>query len=614
MHSQLLRPPSPSPSPSSGRVRTRLSLTRQLLIFQLSLLAIVLVAVTAISLEQTTTNFNSVQQRRMLAVAEYSAANPLLRSILSATTGLAVPRTIGPSDGLDGVEAANQRLTGPVESLRTTTGVDELLVTDAAGRVLASPADPRLLGRIEHPSDSPNSDGAWAGVAPIGEVDHVVARVPVLDNAGRLVGMIIAGRRMPPLSGLLAAAAPNLLTYLGVAGILGAAGSWWLAARVKRQTLGLEPEQIARLAEHREAMLHGIREGVIAVDADGVITLANDSAHTLLSLPDDAEGRSIDDVGLDAEAVLALRSHRTLASDSPLVNNGVLLVLNQTTIRPPNSIPEVVTTLRDRTELVTLQRDLGSSQQATDTLRAQTHEFANRLHTISMLIQLGDADAAVDYIDAVTRDRSELDRDVLTRLQEPSVAALVIAKASLARERGAELSLSQDSALPRVDGLLGADLVTVIGNLVDNAVDAVTGATVRVVSLDIRVINVDAHRSGTEPEATHRAEVRITVADSGPGIQPELLGHMFEAGVTSKTTVVSDAGSDDAHRDGANNHSAHHGYGLAIVRLVATRRGGTVDYRHNHGTVFEAVLPVHPDTAVPAEPARTLALNGAHHA
>ena len=633
MHSQALRPPSPfssrSPTSSPSRGRTRLSLTRQLLIFQLSLLAIVLVAVTAISLEQTHSTFNSVQQRRMLAVAEYSAANPLVRSILSTNAGLTLPRTIGSSDGLTDASAPIQRLAAPVEALRTPTGVDELLVTNATGRVLASPADPRLLGSTVRPSgltdhSGPDFDGAWAGVSPINDVDHVVARVPVLDNAGHLVGMIVAGRQMPPLSGLLAAAAPNLLTYLGVAGILGAAGSWWLAARVKRQTLGLEPEQIARLVEHREAMLHGIREGVVAVDADGVITLANDSARALLGLPDDAEGRSIDDVGLDEEAVLALRSHRTLASDTALVNNGVLLVLNQTTIRPPRSTPEVVTTLRDRTELVTLQRDLGSSKQVTDTLRAQTHEFANRLHTISMLIQLGDADEAVDYIDTVTRDRSELDRDVLTRVLEPSVAALVIAKASLARERGAELTLSPDSALPRVDALLGADLVTVIGNLVDNALDAVTGAATRVVTLDIRAVSGEPLHGEHAVDETTVAEVHVTVSDSGPGIQPALLGHVFEAGVTSKRPLVSSPGSPDAPRDSADNDgggsgsggsgstdsadSAHHGYGLAIVRLVATRRGGTVDYRHNHGTVFEAVLPV------PSVHPKTLALNEATYA
>ena len=191
--------------PAAGPPRPRLSLTRQLLVFQLSLLAIVLVAVTAISLEQTRTTFESMQQRRMLAVAEYAAANPLLRSILSAGSDTGVGSDAGA--GTDPVESRPQRLAAPVETLRTTTGVDELLVTDPIGRVLASPADPRLLGgslRLEGPR--PASDGSWSGVAPLGTVSHVVARVPVLDNAGRLVGMIVAGRQVPAFAGLLATA------------------------------------------------------------------------------------------------------------------------------------------------------------------------------------------------------------------------------------------------------------------------------------------------------------------------------------------------------------------------------------------------------------------------
>ncbi len=529
----------------SGIRSSRLSLTRQLLLFQLSLIALVLVAVTAISLEQARSGFESGARRRMLTVAEYTAANPLVRSLLDSS---AVP----------------QQFSMPVETLRITTGVDQLIVTDAVGRIIASPADPRLLATDLAIDPTPDeSDAGWAGVAPIGTRDHVVAQVPVLSNSGLLVGSVVAARQFPTVDVLLVSAAPNLITYVGVAGVLGVVGSLLLAARVKRQTLGLEPEQIGRLVEHRDAMIHGIREGVIAVDTDGFITLANDSARTLLGLPADSEGRAIDTVGLDAEAVRALRRQEGGEIDTVLVNRGVLLVLNQTLIHPPRSLPVVVTTLRDRTELVTLQHDLGSSRQATDTLRAQTHEFANRLHTISMLMQLGDTDAAVEYVDAVTRDRTELDNSVLTRLQEPAVAALVIAKTSLARERGATLVLSAESALARVDADLLSDLVTVIGNLVDNALDAVTGTSERTVRLDVLAV----------PGA---AAVQVTVRDSGPGIDTALLDRVFEVGVTSKSALVG----EDAH-----------GYGLAIVRLVATRRGGSVSYRAENGTVFEAVLP-----------------------
>ncbi|HWU45854.1 MAG TPA: ATP-binding protein [Humibacter sp.] len=547
---------------AKSATHTRLGLTRQLLIFQLTLLAIVLVAVTAISLEQARSNFASGQQRRMLAVAEYSAAVPLLRKALAD-------------------DSRWQSLTVQTESLRATTGVDQLIVTDVSGRVVASPVDPRVLRTtLSLRPAAQRSNGGWAGPAQLGRDSYVVAQVPVLADDGRFIGTVIAAREFPDLAGLLAGAAPDLLTYLSVAGILGAAGSWWLANRVKRQTLGLEPEQIARLVEHREAMLRGIREGVVAVDSDGVITLVNDSARELLGLPVDAVGRGVDDVGLDAEAIRVLRADSEGARDVALVNAGTLLVVNRTTIHLPRSRPEVVTTLRDRTELVTLQHDLGSSIQATNTLRAQTHEFANRLHTISMLMQLGDTAAAVDYIDAVSRDRLHLDSSVLSRISDPAVAALCIAKASLAAERGATLALTAQSSLPRVDETLSADLVTVIGNLVDNALDAVTGAPVRRVEVEIRGVG------GPEPaerRAEGVAEVRVRVRDSGPGVATALAERMFEVGATSK----------------AGDADGRHGFGLAIVQLVATRRGGRVGYENDEGAVFEAVLPASPGGPAP---------------
>lgn len=537
---------------------SRLSLTRQLLLFQLTLLGIVLVAVTATTLEQTSSIFASGQQRRMLTVAEYSAAIPTLRSALDN-------------------ELAPELLASLAESLRTSTDVDHLIVTDADGLVLASPASPELVGEANLIGATPSSfGGAWAGVARIAEVPHIVASVPVFSTGSELVGRVIAGRESLTIGALLADAAPNLLTYLGVAGTLGVVGSWWIAARVKRQTLGLEPDQIARLVEHREALLHGIREGVIGVDSDGVITLATDSARNLLSLPDDAEGLSIDEVGLDEEAVRVLRSHGPNDRDVALVNRGALLVLNQATIRPPRSKSEVVTTLRDRTELVTLQNELGKSLLATDTLRAQTHEFTNRLHTISTLIQLGDTAEVVTYIDAVYRDTTVFDSTILTRIAEPAVAALLGAKSSLAREYGAKFTLTAESRLPRVDASMSTDLVTVIGILVDNALEAVKGATTRSVEVDVRPVNED----GT----SQLSEVRVAVRDSGPGVDATVADHMFEPGVTTKSSA---------------RNEADNGYGLAIVKLIVTRRNGRVSYQTERGAVFEAILPsAHPEESV----------------
>lgn len=534
------------PVTRNSKPRPRVSLSRQLLIFQFSLLAIVLLAVSATSIQQSQLNFNRDQQRRLLAVAEYSAAYPVVRFKLSADTAAV--------------------LSVQIESLRTTSGVDALIITDPDGRVLASPEDPRLMrATVLVPDEQAELARGWSGVAEIGSTTFVAARAPVLNDDGELVGVVIAANRYPTLQEMIARSAPDLLTYLGVAGVVGVLGSLWLARRMKRQTLGLEPVEIARLVEHREAMVHGIREGIIAVDSDGYISLANDSARHLLGLPHDAQGRHISDVGLDTRTVDALTSDGVADVDSLLVNRGVLLALNQTTIHPARSSPEVVTTLRDRTELVALQHELGSSQQTTDTLRAQAHEFANRLHTISMLIQLGDPEVAVDYINAVSRDSTKSYEDVIGKIGDPTVAAVLIAKMSLARERGAELVLTADSELPRVDEELSADIVTVLGNLIDNALDAVAAGPDRSVTIGVHDVRTDDGH-----------EVRIVVGDSGPGVDSGIIDRMFEPGVSSKPT-----GDVDSAR----------GFGLAIVNLVATRRGGSIALSSEAGAKFDVVLP-----------------------
>lgn len=530
--------------------RNRLSLIGQLLVFQFSLLTVVLLAVSATSLQQATLSFERSEGRRLLTVAEYTASLPVIRYRITT-------------------DAASRSLTPSVAALRTTTGVDSLILTRPDGYVLASPDDPRLSGTtLLVPDAQASQNRGWKGTASLGPDVHLVARAPVFADDGTFIGVALAGKRYPTVWQTITTAGPDLLTYLAVAGILGALGSVWFARRMKRQTLGLEPSEIATLVEHREAMLHGIREGVIAVDADGVITLANDSATQLLRLPADAAGRPVTDVGLDDAAVHALSRSDTDASDVLLINDGALLVLNQTQIHPTWSASETVTTLRDHTQLVSLQHELGTSKQSTDTLRAQTHDFANRLHTISMLIQLGEHDSAVQYIQAVSRDRTASHETVLQRIADPTIAAVLIAKMSLARERGAVLELSRTSTLGKVGDDLAADVVTVLGNLIDNAFDAVAlidDAESRKVLID--VLPGDA----SDPRADG---VRIAVHDSGPGVPPELSESLFLPKVSSKSTGGS------------------RGFGLSIVSLVVTRRGGRISVHNDNGARFEVDLPV----------------------
>ncbi len=249
-------------------------------------------------------------------------------------------------------------------------------------------------------------------------------------------------------------------------------------------------------------MLHSIREGVVAVSADGSVTVISDSARELLGLPADGAGRKVADLGLEPRVREALEA-RDDVRDEVLVVAGRVVVLNRNRVLHEGRQVGTVTTLRDRTELLAMQSELSARESITETLRAQTHEFNNQLHTISGLIQLEEYAELSQWIGAVTRRRAEITEEVTSHIDDPAVAALLIAKVSLAAERGIGLRLAEDAALPRLDPDLAADVGTVLGNLVDNAVDATVSAGGTSIAVQLR-------EDGDL--------VLVQVADSGAGV------------------------------------------------------------------------------------------------
>ncbi|SFA98448.1 Sensor_kinase_SpoOB-type, alpha-helical domain [Nocardioides alpinus] len=298
---------------------------------------------------------------------------------------------------------------------------------------------------------------------------------------------------------------------------------------------------------------------MFAVADDGTITVLSDSARELIGLDGDVEGRRVDDLDLDP-AIRGLLTDDAEIRDHVVVLGDRVLVVNRNPVLERGRRVASVTTLRDRTELLALQSELSARQSITNTLRAQTHEFHNQLHTISGLVQLGEYDEVSRLIGTLSRRRAEISDAVTAHVEDPAVAALLIAKTSLAAERGVDLRLSGDSDLPRLDPESSTDVGTVLGNLVDNAVDA---------SVSV---------GGTSVEVTlhlDEATVRLGVADTGPGVPPDRVGEIFRRGWSSKASTVEGRG-----------------VGLALVQVVCERRGGGVTVRAGEtgGAVFEAVL------------------------
>ncbi|MEU6100735.1 sensor histidine kinase [Streptomyces flaveolus] len=534
----------------------RHTLAGEMLVLQLAIVVVVLLAVAAVSLAQSKATFNRVEGRRVAALAEQLAATPLVRSQLLRP----VPQ---------------EALAPLVNSTRTQSGVTSVTVADAGGRIVSS-TDPTVVGARLPLADDAVEGRGWYGALTLGGSRELVAQVPVLGDTpatlGRHLGTVMVGEADPTVWQRLGGASSYLLAYLGIASGLGVAGSWLLARRVKRQTLGLEPREIAGLAEHREAMLYGIAEGVVALDPQHRLTLVNEMGRRLLDLPEDCVGQSLDGLGIDgrlldvltgATADPAERHGADGRRDEVVVRHGRVLVMNRMTVTKDGRPLGSVTTLRDRTELARLEREIGAFRSTSELLRAQAHEFANQLHTISGLIQIGEQDEVVRYIRALNQRRQSLDVTLSRRVRDTAVAALLTAKSSLAAERKVALRVSERTALGRLAPEDAADVATVVGNLVDNAVDAAAthGHEAAWVEVELR------------QDATG---VEIVVRDSGPGVAPALAREVFSHGFTTK-----------AARQGER------GIGLALTRLVCERHGGEISVTNtSEGAVFTARMTV----------------------
>ncbi|WP_341350197.1 sensor histidine kinase [Intrasporangium flavum] len=577
---------------STRRWFGRLTLTGQLFAVQMLILVGVLVAVGLVSLSQSDATFTRTEGRRVSAIAEQLASTPIVRTEMAP-------------GGVPNV------LPNLVQSIVTQYNVTSMSVADADEMVRVS-SDP-TLERSPLPIGSPAvANGAsWTGVMELGGERMLVAQSPLLSvpdpsvkepqlPVGTQLGTVMIAEHMPSALDRLQGASAYLPTYLGIAFVVGGLGSWLLARRIKRQTLGLEPAEITGLAESREAMLFGLAEGVVALDTNERITLVNNVAQRLLDLPEHAVGMRLDDLPIgprlrdvlrgvaDAEASDgpdAPAASRTSdvagdeaseASDAPgdasgpavprdqvVLRRGRVLVMNRMEVSKDGRPLGSVTTLRDRTELADLERELGSFRSTTELLRAQAHEFANQLHTISGLIQLGEYDEVVGFVDSVSEHRAELDVAVSRRVRDTAIAALLMAKAAQATERRVELRVSDETSLGRLAQRDSADVSAVVGNLVDNAIDAAATAAGpdRWVELTIRQ---DA------------SVVEVSVVDSGPGVAPEVVTEVFTHGFTTKAAQAGERG-----------------IGLALTRLICQRRGGEVDVENTpDGARFVARLTV----------------------
>jgi two-component system CitB family sensor kinase len=539
-----MRPSRWEHSRGMSRFRRR-RLSSQIFAFQALILALTLLLGCLLALRASQQRLDDESEHRALAVAESVAAEPeIARAVVAGNPG--------------GIVQAR------AEAVRKATGVSFVVVTDRRGIRFSHP-DPAKLGKRVSTDPGPALHGRTVLAVQTGTLGRSArAKIPLRTPDRRIVGEVSVGIVERTIREQLADVAPVIALYGAIALAAGLLASMVLAARLKRQTFGLELDELADLLQEREATLRGIREGVVAVDRRGRVRVVNDEAWRLLEMPRDAVGRPVDEIAGDSRLTDMLAG-RLQGRDLILLHGDRVLVANHMPVCHEGTELGGVTTLRDRTELEGLLRELDSVRGLTEAMRAQAHEFSNRLHTLSGLLQLGHQEEALSFIKEIAHADAALRDAVTERIADPLVGALLLAKSAVAGERGVELQLVEATQL---DGELRDPraVLTVLGNLIDNAVDAArtSGREPAAVEVGLRLLDDDV--------------LAISVADSGAGIPADERERIFEPGYSTKPTA------------GAGSR----GVGLALVQRMVERRGGsvTVGEAAHGGALFDVRLPV----------------------
>jgi two-component system CitB family sensor kinase len=520
------------------RYRTPIPFARQVLALQAAVLLVVVGVGFALVGWLFDDELTDQYGARALAVAHTVAADPAIAEAAA-------------------IDDPGRALPGRAEAARAASGALFVVITNRNGIRLAHPNPLRLHEQVStDPSavlnghDTINVERGTLGMSARG-------KTPLRDANGTIVGEVSVGFDVTEIRGYVVKELGLAALFAGFALLLGIAGSVLLTRRLKRLTLGLEPHELAELVQEREAVLHGVSEGVLAVDAGGRVSVCNTEAGRLLGVAP-APGAAVADLTLPPSLRSALDEHGA-ADNLITVAGDRVLVANYRSVRRDGRDLGGVLTLRDRTDLENITRELDSVRTLSTALRAQRHEFANRLHVLSGLLQNGHRSEALEFLHAVSETAVPATGPAVS---DPYLEAFVGAKTAEAAEKDVRLALA-DTSWVGARVAAPVEVTTVLGILVDNALEAARRGGRRPAWVDLALLE--------DADTLH-----ISVVDSGDGVPKSLGERIFDADVST--------------RDGDGG-----GLGLALARQSARRLGGDVRLAvpagEGHGAVFEARLP-----------------------
>lgn len=395
----------------------------------------------------------------------------------------------------------------------------------------------------------------YVSVGPGTLGDSMRAFTPVRDTDGTILGFVMAGTLLDSIAQAKRLIILMIVAFVLLGGSVGILGAVLMARYIKKSLLGYEPEDIARLYLENQGILATVHEGIIAIDQQERITLINDAARRYLRLCGQCEGKLIGEVFPLSKLPEVLKD-RQARLDVPYALGEMMVISNNIPIVDrENRLMGGVCTFRDQTEMNRLAEQMTGVKRVVDALRATTHEFKNKLHVILGMVEMEQYQQVRKYIGSVNDQVQGCISDTMNHISEPTIAALIIGKSQRCNELRIQWELSQASDFANREQFDVHALVVILGNLLDNAMDA------------LNTVDTEDRRLFVEIR-DDEGPLQIVVRDNGPGIaEPQ---RIFEKGYTTK--------------------AESRGYGLFLLKEQVEKYGGVVRVNSTLGCGAEFII------------------------
>jgi two-component system CitB family sensor kinase len=452
-----------------------------------------------------------------------------------------------------------------VEKIRLETEAEFIVVGNKAGIRYSHPVPNKIGKEMVGGDNGPVLKGQSIISEAVGTMGlSLRGKSPIFDQKHQVIGIVSVGFLVEDINKAAESYRNDIILLSAITLLIGCGGAILIANGVKRSIFGLEPKEIGLLYQEKKAILESIHEGIIAINKEGLITLANQTALKLLDPLEEMEiaGKHILDVLPNSRLLEVIKTGAAEFNKEMLINDN-LVVLNRLPIFDrQHKVIGAVSSFRNKSELLRLTEELSQVKSYAETLRAQTHEYSNKLYTIYGLIQLESLQEAMDIITHETDVHQNLIQFLIKEIPDPILGGILIGKFNRANELKVELEIDKESTFHDIPGSISrSHLVTIIGNLIDNALDAVLAA-----NPDNKKVKVFMTDLGDD--------LIIEVEDNGIGISPEAENRIYDIGFSTKS-------------------EENHGFGLDLVKRALQQLNGYITFQaHPHrGTIFTAAIP-----------------------